>query len=332
MIIRVAGVEQMEGKWEMGNKLKIKYDSPFFFLLLFFFFFGFSFTSQAKDMVQRFDKGKIDWTRGIITAWGEGVPPFATKDWRLAQELAKKTAILEAQKNLIEIIKAVRLDSKISIEDIVKSWDMAKESINKAVDVSSEIKTQVLPNGRAVATLELKIYGKLADDIYPFSPAAGKVQTVKVPSISQGEKIQPSKPSRESFFMRGVEKPSLKEKKSAGEGTAYTGIVIDARNLGIKPALFPKIFNEEGKLVYDYSKVGYSYAIKEGMVRYEVDLNNARWDERVKPHPLVLRAIGVKGDDFTDVVIKDSDIKKLLKEDRQGEFFKQGKVVIIVDR
>ena len=68
------------------------------------------------------------------------------------------------------------------------------------------------------------------------------------------------------------------------------------------------------------------------MVRYEVDLNNARWDERVKPHPLVLRAVGVKGNDHTDVVIKDSDIKKLLREDSEGEFLKQGKVVIIVDR
>ena len=305
----------------------------FYLLLVFFLSIScFSNISFARDLVQKFDKGKIDWTKGIVTAWGEGESLTTGKDRRLAQELAKRAAILEARKNLIEIIKAVRLDSKISIEDIVKSWDMARESINQAVDVSSDTRAEVLPNGRAIATLELKIYGKLADEVYPFSPVAGKVQAAKVASIPSREETQPSKPSRESLAIREGEKPSLKEGKPIKKRSTYTGVVIDARNLGVKPALFPKIFNEEGKPVYDYSKVIYPYAIKEGMVRYEVDLNNARWDERVKPHPLVLRAVGVKGNDHTDVVIKDSDIKKLLREDSEGEFLKQGKVVIIVDR
>ena len=68
------------------------------------------------------------------------------------------------------------------------------------------------------------------------------------------------------------------------------------------------------------------------MAGYEIDLDSARRNPRVKPHPLVLRAVGIKGDDNTDVMIKDSDLKKLLKEDKEGEFLKQGKVVIIVDR
>jgi len=297
-------------------------------LLLLSSIFGLQKPSLSKDLVQSFKGGKINWTTGIVIAWGEGDVPKGISDERLAKELAKRAAILKARENLIEIIKTVQLDSKVSIEDIVKSWGMVGEKIDRVSQIS-EIKSEFLSDERVRVTLELKIYEKLADAVYPFSPETGRVEPAKMAPFSIKEKAEQT---REAVGMKRDGEPSLEEIKVAKEESSYTGIIIDARNLSVKPALFPKIFNEEEELIYNYTKVEYPYAEKEGVVGYVKDLKSAQRNPRVKPHPLVVRAVGVKGEEGTDIVIKDSDVKKIMKEEREGEFLKRGKVVIVLDR
>ncbi|OGL39076.1 MAG: hypothetical protein A2043_01965 [Candidatus Schekmanbacteria bacterium GWA2_38_9] len=274
-------------------------------------FLSFQKPCHSKDLVQNFKTGKINWTKGVIVAWGDGYAPNDVADKNLARELAKRVAILDARKNLIEIVKSVRLDSKLSIEDIAKSWDMAEENLKRASFVS-KARTDFIADNRARATLELKIYGMLADTVYPFASE---------PEIKESEK--------ERFPpFEGKELSAEKAKTDS----LYSGIIIDARNLEAKPALFPKIFNEKDELIYNYSKVDYPYAVEQGMVRYTKDLKSARKDERVSPKPLVLRAVAVKGEEKTNIVINTDDSKKLMKEEKNSGFLKQGKVVIVVDK
>ncbi|OGL47813.1 MAG: hypothetical protein A2W05_08415 [Candidatus Schekmanbacteria bacterium RBG_16_38_10] len=299
------------------------------FLIIFFIpfiiFFSSNNTCYSKDLIQNFKTGKINWTTGVVIAWGNGYASKEITDVRLARELAKKEAILDARRNLIKIIKSVRLDSKVSIEDIVKNWDITEDNI-KRTTYDSKVKTDFLPDNRAKATVELKIYGKLADSVYFFSPEKEEKKSDKTMlSFSRGKS--------EETFERKKEKEFLtKESKTGKEESLYSGIIIDARNLEAEPALFPKIFNEREELIYSYTKVEYPYVMEQGMVKYERDLKNAQKDVRVKPRPLVIRAIGVRGEGKTDIVINDGDAKKLMNEEKTGGFLKQGKVVILLDK
>lgn len=299
------------------------------FLIIFFIpailFFSLSNSCCSNDLIQNFKTGRINWTTGVVIAWGDGYASKEITDMRLARELAKKAAILDARRNLIEIIKSVRLDSKVSIEDIAKNWDMAEDNIKKTT-YDSKVRTDFFADNLAKATVELKIYGKLADFVYPFSPAKEKTESNKTMlSFFREKSEEASERQKEEEFL-------LKKTKTTKEGNLYSGVIIDARNLEAKPALFPKIFNEREELIYNYTKVEYPYAMEQGMVRYERDLRSAQRDTRVKPRPLVIRAIGVKGEERTDIVINDGDAKKLMKEEKEGGFLKQGKVVIVLDK
>ncbi len=295
-----------------------------FFIPVIILFFS-SNICYSKDLIQNFKTGKINWTTGLVIAWGNGYASKGITDMRLAREFAKKEAILDARRNLIEIIKSVRLDSKVSIEDIAKNWDLTEENI-KRTTYDSKIKTDFLPDNRAKATVELKIYGKLADSVYFFSPEKEEAKSDKTMLSFPGGK------SKETFERKKEGEFLTKESKTGKEESLYSGVIIDARNLEAEPALFPKIFNEREELIYSYTKVEYPYAMEQGMVRYERDLNSAQKDVRVKPRPLVIRAIRVKGEEKTDIVINDGDAKKLMNEEKTGGFLKQGKVIIVLDK
>ena len=70
----------------------------------------------------------------------------------------------------------------------------------------------------------------------------------------------------------------------------YTGIVIDARNLGFRPCLKPEIYGN-GRQLYPGSFVPLETAVRSGYVRYYRNLTLAQQSKRVGSLPLTIRAV-----------------------------------------
>ncbi|MDP6966787.1 MAG: hypothetical protein QF551_05910, partial [Candidatus Marinimicrobia bacterium] len=110
-----------------------------------------------------------------------------------------------------------------------------------------------------------------------------------------------------------------------------TGLIVDARGLGIRPAMSPKVLDQTGGAVYGPGNFTREYAVKFGVAGYSKDLAKAQQDPRVVGNPLLIKGVGVQGTNKADVVIANSDAFKIRNADQGGQFLSNCKVMILLD-
>jgi hypothetical protein len=122
---------------------------------------------------------------------------------------------------------------------------------------------------------------------------------------------------------------------------AYTGLVIHAegklpwygtdRDAGLKPALFPRILDEDGRIILDLSRMSPVAARRWGPAAYATGATPERRSERAGGNPLVVTARGVYGTAPTDVIISRDDADTLLHDETSRRALAEGRVIIAVD-
>jgi hypothetical protein len=123
---------------------------------------------------------------------------------------------------------------------------------------------------------------------------------------------------------------------------AFTGLVIHAQGplpaVGtgttavLRPALFPRIWDENMDLVLEKSQVRVAALKGHGMVGYLDRLDEAAILERAGPDPLRVTARAVFGRLPVDVVIPVEAAKQLLSVAENVEALRQGRICIVYDR
>ena len=111
----------------------------------------------------------------------------------------------------------------------------------------------------------------------------------------------------------------------------FTGLVIDARGLNVRPAITPKFLSEAGQEIYGSAVVDRVWAIREGMAGYAKDLSAAQSNDRVGRRPLVAKAVRTAGANKADVVLSNADAAKLLAAAENLSFLEKARVMIVVD-
>jgi len=134
------------------------------------------------------------------------------------------------------------------------------------------------------------------------------------------------------------QKPPAEIKFQVPEG-AYTGVVIDARELKISRSMSPRIIDKDGKEVYGPSvfqgaKISSEVFIEKGVVEYirvkeESDINQALKESRAGKKPIIIKAIGISGPFGDDIIISPEDAEKLIKENKTSRFLENMAVVIL---
>jgi hypothetical protein len=117
----------------------------------------------------------------------------------------------------------------------------------------------------------------------------------------------------------------------APQGSGYSGLLIDARGLGLKPAMSPRVFDQAGNETYGSSFVGREYAVQQGMVGYAKDMEKAAQNERVAGNPLVVKAVSVTGPAQTDIVISNEAAELVRQAARENNFLEKSRVMVVLD-
>ncbi len=266
-----------------------------FVILLVFFLPIFVFSQYYQ---QSPTGGVVDWTNQVIREVGVGAPnpnmPIAAQRAG-AIEAAKRVAL----RNLLERVKGMNINSEVTVENAMVTSDVIRTRIEGTVKNFRVIDTRYLSDG----SVEVE---------------------VEVPLSSLYEVLLPSE------IPEGAVPGQYPVQPSPG-ATVYTGLIIDARGLGVRPALAPKILDENKMEVYGTGKVSRDYALQIGVVGYEKDLDRARANERVTNNPLIVKAVGVSGTHKTDVVISNRDAELIRAAAQNLNFLQQCKVMIILD-
>lgn len=263
------------------------------FIGLIFFLIPLSANAQ-QPLIQKIGNGEVNWSEQIIRASGSGAPNPDAPNIAAARLGAERAAKADAMRNILETIKGVRIDSQTVVENAMTQNDQIRTQVHGLIRGAKVIKTRYLSDGAIEVTVEIPLSGALNETLL----------------------------TQSSFGSQPVPKTG---------DPVYTGVIFDSRGLNVRPALAPKIVDEDGREVYSSTFVSKEWAMKNGIVGYTKNLEGALKNDRVAPNPLVIKAIKVTGPGNTDLVIKNADAQGLRDMSKNLSFLEQCRVLIVVD-
>jgi len=277
---------------------------------------GSVYCAQWQDLVEQLATGDINWTKGVVQAKGIGAPPERYYGKPQARPMALRAAKMDAMRNLLEVTEGVRISSTTTVKDYVVESDIIMSQVQGMVKGAQVVHQEYMSDGTVEVTMQMSLMGGFAQLILP-------------KEIKQVESIRPIPPVHKEPLPPIVKKPSAPAPKLVPE--VFTGMVIDARGINARPAMAPKILNENGEEVYGSAYVSREFAVQQGMSGYAKDLTAAQSNPRVTNSPLTVKGLRTEGHGRSDIVISNADASRLRSASEHLAFLKKCRVMIVVD-
>jgi len=222
-------------------------------------------------------KGSIDWGVGMIHATGKSAIDNTMANKAQAQLMAERGAVVDAQRNLLEVTQGVRVNGETMVEDYITKSDIIFSRVDGLVKGARQIGDAKYDEARGIVTVELvmDLYGKkgVSDAIRPNQPQEPAVATPPSPEVAK-----------------------LMSK--------YSSIVIQGAGTNAKPALFPKLYDEKGNLLLDTRElVGQNATYGAGAIQFVDNINSILNNPQLGSNPLVIRVKEIAGKYLTDYVV-----------------------------
>ncbi len=303
------------------------------------------------EVIEETGSGAINWTQGIITAKGSGAPPKEAKNIAQARLMTERAALADARRNLLEVLKEVRVDSVTHIENYMVQNDEIRLRTAGWVQASTEIRKRrrYLSDGAIEVTVAMILGGDLLTLLmnFPLSSPPAPQPPVPLPSVPEKPRPPLSVSPAESkgvvppleqpkiqaeerpFFKPGAPKPETKP--LLADLPPYTGLVVDARGLKVQPALVPKILDEQGVELYQGSYVSRASVAQSGVALYAKDLTAAQTHSRVGKNPMTVKGFKVNPGNPSDIVLSPEETKRVAPFAQKGTFLEECKVMIVID-
>lgn len=249
-------------------------------------------------------KGVVNWDQGVIQAVGTGVPPAQANSPAQANAMARRAAVVDAYRNLTELIGGVRVEAETTVRNFEVASDVVRTKISGLIQGAKIVNEQQMPDGSYQVTMQVNLFG-----------------TASVASAIE-DKMQPAQ-------ILPVPPPSPSYRQPASI-PLYTGVIVDARGLGLERVMSPRIYDESGRIVYGNMYINPDNVVRYGMVDYagtpELVTAATAGNSRAGTNPIIVKAIGLK--DFNaNVVISQADADMILAANAQAGFFAKTAVV-----
>ena len=222
-------------------------------------------------------KGSIDWGVGMIHATGRSAVDNTMTNKGQARLMAERGAVVDAQRNLLEVTQGVRVNGETMVEDYITKSDIVFSRVDGLVKGARQIGEAKYDSSMGIVSVELvmDLYGKkgVSDAIMPDQPSTPATQ----PPLS-------------------AETVKLMSK--------YSSIVIQGAGTNAQPGLFPKLYDEKGNLLLDTRELAaQGGSIGTGTIQFIDNINNVLNNPDLGSNPLVIKVKSVMGKYLTDYVI-----------------------------
>jgi hypothetical protein len=116
---------------------------------------------QTGEVIERVGNGVINWSQGIILAKGSGSPPKDTRNIAQARLMTERAALSDARRNLLEVLKGVRVDSATRVENFVTKDDQIRLQAEGFIQGSVEVRRfrKYLSDGAIEVTVAIDLSG-----------------------------------------------------------------------------------------------------------------------------------------------------------------------------
>ena len=305
----------------------------------------------------------INWTTGQVTAEGAGlakpgVPPAAAK------LLSCRAAVVDAQRNLLESIQGVRINSATQVTDLMLESDIIKTSVEGLLQGATIVKRSPQDDGSCLVQMTAPLSGEFSSAVY------NVVMTDNIASQFERQKhqletrlTQVIDDTFEFFIPSANAADGQSEDKMNGNATAPwesaiqalsqristleelltthpavieatdtgpTGLVIDARGSNFIPSMTPKIRKIRAGVLYP-NKQHQDDAKQRGQLvsLFTRDPETAKRHPIVGERPVVLKALRTFGTTRTEIVLGSESSLRLEGLIKEG-FLQDAGVIIVL--
>ena len=277
--------------------------------------------AQAKDVIQKSDYCSINWSTGVILCQGESAA--GQKKFR-----AKRAAVIVARRNLLELIKGVRIDSETTVENGILKSDVIKSSVSGVVKGCEIVSNQYNRKDKSsLATVKILIGKDLRKALLTDTTELSWNEKIKnifnifLPTQLNASEIYTNEDKGTLQKLLKDYQPDYKYTKhyfedliSKIDKNKMTGLLIDAREIpDFEPAMNVKLVDKHGKEIYPGNYVSQKQFIgKNGVsVGLDFDIKEAMQNKRVFDTPLKMKVSSVYKKRKSDIILSDSEIEKL---------------------
>lgn len=266
--------------------------------------------AKSPGYVQSVDFGTVDWTRGVILAEAEGNAPEAVGTREKGFALARRQAIIEARQHLFKTVRQIRIQGAETVEKLLQKRPGLESKLRELVQTRSRIRTERLQEGT-------RVWAEIRLDLQALSRVC----------LREDAWIGASpEPHQDIADQNG----SVNGSGPFPAAKSYTGLVIDARGTGVRPALLFQVFDQQGQVLIGPGQVEPEAAKTKGIVRFFSSLDAAGIEDRVGADPMRFRAAGTAPGQGGDALISDQDALRLALARRANDFVASCDVAVVV--
>jgi len=259
---------------------------------------------------------------GLLTAQGFGTVDAERYKGPQAKMLARRAAVVDGRRNLLEVIDGVRITSGTTVKDLTLESDLIGTRVKGMLQgafVTSENLYE--DSGSWIAEVEMAI-----------CMTGGPKACVSKPTLAQLMQPELVAPAPSAMFM--ADNAVLSDGQSSEESSAAsalaaaasTGLIVDVTAQDFSPMLDVRVRTKDGKELYGPGHV------KSGSdwLHWAKSVDSAReLTDIVGSAPLVV-AVESMGASSELVVSQDIAIDIFQKNVKGGDFLNQGKVIFVV--
>ena len=260
-------------------------------------------------------EGNVDWTEQILTVYGEGIAPEGITNPVQQRLMGFRAAKVEARRNLLEMVGEVRVDAQTTVNMAIVCDDETRSTVSGIVRGARVVPgSQTIEDGLYRIALQIDLRNQFASallpDLAPPTPIGSDTLATETDSPGAADSMRVYTPP-----------------------PPFTGLLVDARGLGLQPSMAPRIVSRSGHEVYSAGFAERDYVAKMGVVGYDKDLDRALVGDRLggeEANPLVVEAIDVAGTFGGDAVVSDGEAMRIRVANAQDGFLTQCRVLFLV--
>lgn len=273
--------------------------------------------AQAQNI-----NANMDWTKGVIKVTGAGAPP-ATGAMAQKRLMARRAAIADGYRQLAEAINGVRVDAETIVKNYVTESDVVRTQVSALIKGAQIGDTRYMSDGSVEVDMVIGMYGS--------NSLSSVLQPKLVETYHARPQTQPT--AMPTAMPTSAPTPPPETHINITPGGKYSGVIVDCKGLGVKPAMSPSIVDPQGKEVYVGSNVSIDvdFVVNTGIVGYATSLAQAKANARIGNNPLVLRATRAGGKTAVDAVLSADQTGALLSANMAQNFLDSSKVVFVID-
>jgi len=249
--------------------------------------------------------GKIDWQQGRIYSYGHGhmrsPAPYTVSHGR-------QYALDDARATMLDVIRNLQVDAFSQASRFLR-YAVINRYLNERVKQANIEHTLQYHDDDYHVTVSLPLLGD------------NGLTQLFIPTLLT--RTREKNHLANDFYWEKYEQTNIWPDN-------YSSVIIDARGLNYRPAMFASIVDKHGRSLYSLDNVDPNAAMFM-LCEYTDSMHAAQRSSRAGSTPLIIKA--QMAEDFSSVnyVLAQEDAEKLITADSRGRFLHTARVIVVID-